>query len=82
MKEFLESAIAAAQKAAAVHHHYQAEGFEIETKSSDYDLVTTADKKAEEVIIDHLSQAYPNPVESRLSLRVFLDETRIGFPSR
>lgn len=60
MKAFLEKAIEAAQKASQVHKHYQDKGFAIETKTSDFDLVTEADKEAEKVILEHLLGAFPD----------------------
>jgi len=60
MEAFLKEAIAAAQKAAQVHKHYQDKGFLIETKSTKFDLVTTADKEAEKCILDHLLSAFPD----------------------
>lgn len=60
MEAFLKEAIAAAQKAAQVHKHYQDAGFSVETKSTQFDLVTTADKEAEKCILDHLLAAFPS----------------------
>lgn len=60
MEAFLKEAIVAAQKASQVHKHYQDKGFSIETKTTDFDLVTTADKESEKVILDHLLSSFPD----------------------
>jgi myo-inositol-1(or 4)-monophosphatase len=55
----LEHAIAAAHAAGEVLLRHFEGDFEVETKSSPIDLVTTADRAAEAVVIDALRAAYP-----------------------
>lgn len=57
---YLKEAVFAARLAQGIQASYQEQGFDIESKSSQYDLVTTADKEAEKVIADHLLSAFPD----------------------
>jgi len=57
---YLKEAIFAAELAKQIQLSYQRSGFEIETKSTEFDLVTTADKEAEKVIAAHLLSKFPS----------------------
>ena len=56
---YLKEALFAADLARQIQLSYQSSGFEIETKSTEFDLVTTADKEAEKVISAHLLSKFP-----------------------
>lgn len=55
----LEVAIDAAAKAAKVMQEYQKDGFSIDRKETYTDRVTAADIECQEIIVDHLSDHFP-----------------------
>ena len=55
----MNAAVAAAQKAGAILREQAKSGFGIERKTSIVNLVTDADRAAEQAIVDHLLAAYP-----------------------
>lgn len=61
-REFLATAVRAAQAAARLHQFYVGGELEIDTKSTDTDLVTKVDKLAEAKIREILLGAYPDHV--------------------
>jgi len=58
--EYVEGAIAAAKKAGEIHKKYFRKGVTIKTKSSSYDLVTTADTEAEIEVVSFLKKHWPD----------------------
>ncbi len=61
-REFLHTAIRAAQAAARIHQHYVGRDLGIATKSNEIDLVTHVDKESEARIREVLLSAYPDHV--------------------
>lgn len=59
MDDLLTNAIAAARLARGIHLYYQEKGFAIDTKTGPTDLVTQADRAAEEAIKSFLLERYP-----------------------
>ena len=59
MNNLLDIAIKAAKEAAKIQLEYMNIELDIQTKASEFDLVTQADKLAEEKIIEVISSAYP-----------------------
>jgi len=55
----LRVAIAAAKKAGKIHKKYFRSDIPVETKSSPFDLLTVADKEAEEVIVSMIKKNFP-----------------------
>lgn len=58
-RDFLSTAVRAAQEAARIHQHYVGRELGITTKSTDIDLVTRADKESETRIREVLLADYP-----------------------
>jgi myo-inositol-1(or 4)-monophosphatase len=61
-RNFLHTAIRAAQAAARIHQHYVGRDLGIDTKSNEIDLVTRVDKESEARIREILLSAYPDHV--------------------
>ena len=61
-RDFLATAVRAAQAAARIHQHYVGRDLDITTKSTDIDLVTRADKESEARIREVLLASYPDHV--------------------
>lgn len=59
MDELLKTAIDAAKLAGEIQLKYMKEELIIETKASEFDLVTQADKECEQKIIEMISEKYP-----------------------
>ncbi|MDD5195828.1 MAG: inositol monophosphatase family protein [Candidatus Omnitrophica bacterium] len=57
---YLNVAIAAAQRAGAVHKKYFRKIFAVKTKSTSFDLVTIADKEAEKEAVSLIKKHYPS----------------------
>ncbi len=57
--DYLNIAIVAAKEAGKIHKKYFRNDFKIETKSSSFDLLTTADKEAEARIVSLIREYYP-----------------------
>lgn len=60
MEKLLKVAIKAAQEAAKIQLEYMDKELDIQTKASEFDLVTQADNLAEEKIIETISQEFPS----------------------
>ncbi len=59
MNNFLDTAIKAAKEAAVIQLEYLNKELDIQTKASEFDLVTKADKLAEAKIIEVISKVFP-----------------------
>ncbi|MEI8349073.1 MAG: inositol monophosphatase family protein [Candidatus Omnitrophota bacterium] len=57
---YLQGAIAAAKRAGKIHKKYFRKGVAVKTKSSSYDLVTTADTEAEIEVVSFLKKHWPD----------------------
>ncbi|MFH1199409.1 MAG: inositol monophosphatase family protein [Candidatus Omnitrophota bacterium] len=56
---YLDIAIKAAFKAGSVHKKYFGKAFKVQTKTTSFDLVTTADTEAEDVVVRLIRKKYP-----------------------
>jgi myo-inositol-1(or 4)-monophosphatase len=59
MDKLLKTAIKAAKEAGRIQLEYMTKELDIETKASEFDLVTQVDKLAEKTIIDIISKEFP-----------------------
>lgn len=57
--DYLEIAIKAARRAGSIHKKYFQSGFSVKTKSSTFDLLTTADTEAEKAAVSLIKRHFP-----------------------